>query len=47
LDIFDLSSQIDIAPPCVSEAKSNRVMRMIDGGEADDKIIAWQLEINQ
>jgi inorganic pyrophosphatase len=32
--------QIDVVPMCIVEAKVIGVMRMIDGGEADDKIIA-------
>ena len=39
LDILILS-QIDIVPLCIVSAKVIGVMRMIDGGEADDKIIA-------
>lgn len=39
LDILVLS-QIDIVPMCMVSAKVIGVMRMIDGGEADDKIIA-------
>ncbi len=39
LDILVLS-QIDIQPLCLVEAKVIGVMQMIDGGEADDKIIA-------
>jgi len=39
LDILVLS-QIDIVPMCLVPAKVIGVMRMIDGGEADDKIIA-------
>lgn len=39
LDILILS-QIDVVPMCIVEAKVIGVMRMIDGGEADDKIIA-------
>lgn len=39
LDILVLS-QIDIVPMCIVEAKVIGVMRMIDGGEMDDKIIA-------
>lgn len=39
LDILVLS-QIDIVPMCLVEAKVIGVMRMIDGGEMDDKIIA-------
>ncbi len=39
LDILILS-QIDIVPMCIVSAKVIGVMRMIDGGEADDKIIA-------
>lgn len=39
LDILILS-QIDIVPMCLVSAKVIGVMRMIDGGEADDKIIA-------
>ncbi len=39
LDILILS-QIEIVPFCLVSAKVNGVMRMIDNGEADDKIIA-------
>ena len=39
LDILILS-QIDIVPMCLVEAKVIGVMRMLDGGEMDDKIIA-------
>jgi inorganic pyrophosphatase len=39
LDILVIS-QIDFQPLCLVEAKVIGVMRMIDGGEADDKIIA-------
>lgn len=39
LDIL-IISQIDVVPMCIVEAKIIGVMRMIDGGEADDKIIA-------
>lgn len=39
LDILVLS-QIEIVPMCLVEAKVIGVMRMIDGGEQDDKIIA-------
>lgn len=39
LDILVIS-QIDVVPMCIVEAKVIGVMRMIDGGEADDKIIA-------
>jgi inorganic pyrophosphatase len=39
LDIVVLS-QIDVVPLCLVEAKVIGVMRMIDGGEGDDKIIA-------
>lgn len=39
LDILVIS-QIDIVPMCIVSAKVIGVMRMIDGGEADDKIIA-------
>lgn len=39
LDIL-IICQIDIIPMCLVEAKVIGVMRMIDGGEADDKIIA-------
>lgn len=39
LDILVLS-QIDLVPLCLVEAKVIGVMRMLDGGEADDKIIA-------
>jgi inorganic pyrophosphatase len=39
LDILVLS-QVDIQPLCIVRAKVIGVMRMIDGGEADDKMIA-------
>lgn len=39
LDILVIS-QIDIVPMCLVEAKVIGVMRMMDGGEMDDKIIA-------
>lgn len=39
LDILVLS-QIEIVPMCLVEAKVIGVMRMLDHGEADDKIIA-------
>ena len=39
LDILILS-QIDIVPMCIVPAKVIGVMRMLDGGEMDDKIIA-------
>jgi inorganic pyrophosphatase len=39
LDILVIS-QVDVVPMCIVEAKVIGVMRMIDGGEADDKIIA-------
>lgn len=39
LDILVLS-QIEIVPMCIVEAKVIGVMRMIDSGEKDDKIIA-------
>ena len=39
LDILILS-QIDIVPMCIVPAKVIGVMRMVDNGEADDKIIA-------
>lgn len=39
LDILILS-QIDIVPMCIVPAKVIGVMRMMDNGEADDKIIA-------
>lgn len=39
LDILVLS-QIEIVPMCIVEAKVVGVMRMLDGGEMDDKIIA-------
>lgn len=39
LDILVLS-QIDLVPMCLVNAKVIGVMRMLDGGEADDKIIA-------
>ena len=39
LDILILS-QIDVVPLCIVSAKVIGVMRMLDGGELDDKIIA-------
>lgn len=39
LDILVIS-QIDVVPMCLVEAKIIGVMRMLDGGEADDKLIA-------
>lgn len=39
LDILVLSS-ISVQPLCIIEAKVIGVMQMIDGGDADDKIIA-------
>ena len=39
LDILILS-QIDVVPMCIVPAKVVGVMRMLDNGEADDKIIA-------
>ncbi|NMH26890.1 inorganic diphosphatase [Flavobacterium silvaticum] len=39
LDILVIC-QVDIVPLCIVPAKVIGVMRMIDGGEADDKIIA-------
>lgn len=39
LDILVIS-QIDIVPMCLVKAKVIGVMRMMDGGEMDDKIIA-------
>lgn len=39
LDILILS-QIEVVPLCIVEAKVIGVMRMLDNGEADDKIIA-------
>jgi inorganic pyrophosphatase len=39
LDILVIS-QIECVPMCIIEAKVIGVMQMIDGGEADDKIIA-------
>lgn len=39
LDILVIS-QVNIVPMCLVSAKVIGVMRMIDGGEADDKIIA-------
>ncbi len=39
LDILVLS-QIAVVPMCIVSAKVIGVMRMLDGGEADDKIIA-------
>jgi len=38
LDILVIS-QIDIVPMCIVEAKIIGVMRMLDNGEADDKLI--------
>jgi inorganic pyrophosphatase len=43
LDILVLS-QIDIVPMCIVSAKVIGVMRMLDGGELDDKIIAVALQ---
>jgi inorganic pyrophosphatase len=39
LDIL-IVSQIDIVPSCIVPAKIIGVMRMLDNGEADDKLIA-------
>ncbi|WP_206155982.1 inorganic diphosphatase [Chitinophaga fulva] len=39
LDILVLS-QVECVPMCIVEAKVIGVMQMVDGGEADDKIIA-------
>ncbi|RBL91607.1 inorganic pyrophosphatase [Chitinophaga flava] len=39
LDILVLS-QVECVPMCIIEAKVIGVMQMVDGGEADDKIIA-------
>lgn len=39
LDIL-IISQVDVVPLCIVPAKVIGVMRMLDGGEADDKIIA-------
>lgn len=39
LDILILT-QIDVVPLCIVPAKIIGVMRMLDGGEADDKLIA-------
>ena len=39
LDIL-IISQIDVVPLCIVSAKVIGVMRMLDNGEADDKIIA-------
>ena len=39
LDILVLS-QIDLVPLCLAESKVIGVMKMVDGGEQDDKIIA-------
>lgn len=39
LDILILT-QVKVLPMCIMRAKPIGVMRMIDGGEADDKIIA-------
>lgn len=39
LDILVICS-VDVQPMCLIEAKVIGVMKMIDGGEADDKIIA-------
>jgi len=39
LDILVLT-QVNVLPMCIMRAKVIGVMRMIDGGEADDKIIA-------
>ena len=39
LDILVLS-QIDVVPMCIVPAKVIGVMRMLDGGEKDDKIVA-------
>lgn len=43
LDILILS-QVELVPLCLVPSKVIGVMRMIDGGEADDKIIAVPLE---
>jgi inorganic pyrophosphatase len=45
LDIL-IISQIDIVPLCIVHAKIIGVMRMIDGGKADDKIIAVAADDN-
>ena len=42
LDILVISS-VDLPPLCLVEAKVIGVMRMVDGGEEDDKIIAVAL----
>lgn len=42
LDILVLS-QIDVVPMCIVQAKVIGVMRMLDEGEADDKIISVAL----
>lgn len=42
LDILVIS-QIEIVPMCLVEAKVIGVMRMLDGGEMDDKVIAVAL----
>lgn len=42
LDILVISS-VDLPPMCLVEAKVIGVMRMVDGGEEDDKIIAVAL----
>ena len=39
LDIL-IISQVDVVPLCIVEAKVIGVMRMVDGGDTDDKIIA-------
>jgi inorganic pyrophosphatase len=39
LDIL-IISQIDVVPMCIVQAKVIGVMRMLDNGEADDKIIS-------
>lgn len=39
LDILVIS-QVDCVPMCMIEAKVIGVMQMVDGGEADDKVIA-------
>ncbi|PUZ25981.1 inorganic pyrophosphatase [Chitinophaga parva] len=39
LDILVIS-QVDCVPMCIIEAKVIGVMQMVDGGEADDKVIA-------
>lgn len=39
LDILVLA-QVNIQPPCIVRAKVIGVMRMLDNGEADDKLIA-------